>query len=413
MESHNFLSIHLAVKNKKLPDRLSYFKEVMSKLTLTYKRTILTAAGREITIKDPFTGMDRPMLMFASNNYLNLATHPHVINRVKKAIDEFGVGIGGPPLLNGYTHLIKETEERLAAFKNHESAITFSSGFLTNLGLVSVLAEHNDTIIYDELCHASLHDGLKLSKAKSVSFPHNNIETLHVLLKQNTAGNNGSVYVFIEGVYSMDGDLAPLDLICNICEETGAILVVDDAHGTGVIGENGRGTAAFFNCENKIQISMGTFSKVFATCGGFVTASNDLIEYLRYNARTYMFSASIPPTVAATVLGGIEVLEKEPWLRQQLLENVQYAIEKLKPFGFSATPQAAIIALKLPPNMDIRKSSLSFHEKGIFINTIEFPVVPTSRERFRISIMSDHTKEDIDRLATVVEEVWNAPDLYI
>ena len=405
-------SLQLLTRNKKLSDRLDGFKSFMTAQRLTFKRTVLSAADREVNVRDPFTGIERSMLMFASNNYLGLATHPHVKKRVKKAMDEFGCGIGGPPLLNGYIRLIEELEERLAAFKSQEAALVFSSGFMSNLGVISGLAEQNDIIIYDELSHASFYDGIRLTKAKAIAFVHNDMQQLKALVDQYSSESKGTVFVCIEGVYSMDGDLAPLDEISRICKKTNAVLIVDDAHGTGVLGPDGSGTASYFNCEDDIDITMGTFSKVFATCGGFLTASSDLIEYLRFHARAYIFSASIPPPVAATVLGGIEVIENEPWLRMQLLSNVKYAIEKLNPFGFYAKPQAAIITLALPKHMDIRKAALLFHQENIFINPVEYPAVPASKQRFRISIMATHTKEDIDRLAAATEQIWNDPDAY-
>jgi len=388
------------------------FTSFMSEQVLTYKRTVLSAADREVIVKDPFTGVRRDMLMFASNNYLGLANHPHVMNRVRKAIDKYGVGVGGPPLLNGYISLIEELEERLASFKNKEAAIVFSSGFLANLGIVTGLAESNDVIIYDELSHASFYDGIKMTKARSFPFVHNDMKQLEELVEQYSLESIGSVFVCIEGVYSMDGDIAPLDMISKLCNRTGAILVVDDAHGTGVLGENGRGTASHLDCDEDIDITMGTFSKVFATCGGFVAGSTALTEYLRFQSRPYIFSASIPPPVAATVLGGIEVIENEPWLRIQLMENTKYAIEKLSPFGFYAPPEAAIITLTLPGKMDIRKAALLFHQKDIFLNSVEYPAVPANRQRFRISIMATHTKNDIDRLANVTEEIWNDPQAF-
>ncbi|MFN2438449.1 MAG: aminotransferase class I/II-fold pyridoxal phosphate-dependent enzyme, partial [Chitinophagaceae bacterium] len=406
-ETDNLKSLHLLARNQKLADRLGSFKSMMSALQITYKRTVLSAADREVSVKDPFTGVFRNMLMFASNNYLGLATHPHVKQRTKKAIDKFGCGIGGPPLLNGYVQLIKELEERLAAFKSQEAAIVFSSGFLANLAVVSALAEHNDVIIYDELSHASFYDGIRLTKAKAIPFVHNNMRQLERLVQENTATSKGTVFICTEGVYSMDGDIAPLDKISRISKGANAVLVVDDAHGTGVLGENGGGTASHLQCDNDVDITMGTFSKVFATCGGFITASTDLIEYLRYHARPYIFSASIPPPVAATVLAGLEVIESEPWLRRQLFNNVDYAIEKLTLFEFYAPPQAAIITLKLPENMDIRNAAYLFHQKNIFINPVEYPAVPANKQRFRISIMATHTKEDIDTLATAAEEIWD------
>jgi glycine C-acetyltransferase len=183
----------------------------------------------------------------------------------------------------------------------------------------------------------------------------------------------------------MDGNLAPLHLISKLCKSHEAVLIVDDAHGTGVLGKGGSGTASHLGCADQIDLCMGTFSKVFAVSGGFLTGSADLINYLRFHARPYIFSASIPPPITAAVLAGLEVIEKEPWLRTQSLQNVSYAVQKLEQFGFCAKPEAAIIALKLPEGMNIRAASLLFHRKGIFINPIEFPAVPANRERFRIS----------------------------
>ena len=411
-DSNNLLSFYLKARNQKLADRLDHFQAFMSEQTLTFKRTILSAADREVLVRDPFTGAEQNMLMFASNNYLGLANHPYVIQQVKKATSTFGAGVAGPPLLNGYIKLIEELEERLASFKSKESTIVFSSGFLANLGVVSALAEANDVIIYDELSHASFYDGIRLTKAKAVPFAHNDMQQLEELVRRYSEGAKGTSYVCIEGVYSMDGDLAPLHIISGICKEYDACLIVDDAHGTGVIGVNGKGTASHLGCDDAVDITMGTFSKMFATCGGFITASETLVEYLRYHARSYIFSASIPPPVAATVLAGLDVMENEPWLREQLLDNVQYAIKKLKPFGFHALPEAAIITLSLPKHMDIRAAALLFHNKQVFINPIEYPAVPASKQRFRISMMATHTKDDIDRLATAVEEVWNAREAY-
>jgi len=407
----NLLSVYLKARNQKFNERLENFTQFMSEQTLTFKRTILSAADREVLVKDPFTGIPRNMLMFASNNYLGLANHPYVKEKVEKAINEFGCGIAGPPLLNGYIKLIEELEERLAAFKSTEAAVVFSSGFLANLGVISAIAEANDVIIYDELSHASFYDGIRLTKAKAVPFVHNDIQQMEELVQQYSK-TKGSVFVCMEGVYSMDGDLAPLDKITAVCKKYNASLILDDAHGTGVIGENGKGTASHFGCDDDVEITMGTFSKVFATCGGFITGSAALIEYLRFHSRSYIFSASIPPPVAASVIAGLDVIENEPWLRLQLLENVQYAVKKLEAFGFHSPPEAAIITLSLPAEMDIRLAALSFHNKDIFINPIEYPAVPASKQRFRISMMATHTKEDIDKLAIAVEEVWNDPEVY-
>ncbi|MCC5938918.1 MAG: pyridoxal phosphate-dependent aminotransferase family protein [Lunatimonas sp.] len=408
----NLKTMHLQTRRKKLPERVDEFSRFMAVLQHTYRRTVCSASEREVEVVDPLTRLPRRMLMFASNNYLGLANHPYVIQQVKKAMDRYGAGIGGPPLLNGYIKLIEETEERVAAFKQQESAILFSSGFMTNLGILGALTEHGDTIIYDELSHASFYDGLMTTKAKSHAFRHNDVSHLSHLLESYGADTEGSVYVCVEGVYSMDGDMAPLGEIAALCLQHGAALIVDDAHGTGVLGEGGRGTASQLNCEKEIALSMGTFSKVFATCGGFVAASKPLAEYMRYYARPYMFSASIPPPVAATVLAGLEVMEREPWLRFELLQNMAYAVGKLRHLGLYAEPQAAILTLAIPAGMDIRKAAWLLHQKGIFVNSVEYPAVPANKQRFRVSLMATHTKEDIDGLATALDEVWNDPTAY-
>lgn len=412
LNKQNLRSIQLLERDQKLAGRIEIFNEFMACQSLTYLRTIESAAGREVLVRDPFTGERRNMLMFASNNYLGLGNHPHVKTRVKNAIDEYGCGIGGPPLLNGYIKLIEEAEERLADLKSQESAMLFSSGFMANLAVVSTLAQQRDMILYDELSHASFYDGIKLTKAKALPFPHNNLLELESLLSKYAGETIGTVFVCVEGVYSMDGNIAPLDKIAWLCKQYDALLIVDDAHGTGVLGENGSGTASYLQCSAGIDITMGTFSKVFATCGGFLAGSKAMIDYLRYHARPYIFSASVPPPVVAAVLGGLEVMEQEPWLQMQLLENTKYAIEKLKAFEFCATPEAAIIALKVPMQMDIRKAAFLFHQKNIFINSIEYPAVAANRERFRLSFMATHTKKDIDKLAEAVEQVWNDAEAY-
>lgn len=399
-------------RNHKLAFRLDLFEKEMRLITHTYLRRIISPAGKEVTVDDSFTGKHRNMLMFGSNNYLDLANHPHVKSSVQKVIQDYGWGIGGPPLLNGYAKIIREAEERLAALKGDQDAMIFSSGFMANLAITSAVAQQGDLILFDELSHASFYDGTKLTKARSLSFKHNDLENLEFLLDQNTAKTEGSIFVCVEGVYSMDGNLAPLDKMALLCTKYNAILIVDDAHGTGVLGENGRGTAFHFKCSQNVDITMGTFSKVFATCGGFVTGSKKMINYLRFCARPYMFSASIPPPVIATVLGGLDVMENEPFLRLQLLENVRYAIEKLAEFDFCATPQAAIISLKLPMHMDIKKAAVEFHKRNIFINPIEYPAAPLNRQRFRLSFMTTHTKDDIDKLVAAVKTIWADDHVY-
>ena len=371
-----------------------------------YSREVLSATGRRVIIRDPFTGEIRNMLMFASNNYLGFADHPYVKTKVSEAIEKYGVGLGGPPLLNGYTKLMVELEERLAALKNQEAAMIFPTGYTANVGLVTALVKKGDKLIYDSLSHASFLDGIRMARIDADSFEHNNIGHLETLLAHHKNQCN-NLFVGVEGVYSMDGDIAPLNEITALCKKYGAILLLDDAHGTGVMGKSGSGTAAHFECENGIDITMGTFSKVFAVTGGFLAGSKQMINYMKYFARTYMFSAALPPVTLAAVLAGIDLIEQKPELREQLRENTQYAVKKLKHFGFCAQPEAAIITLKIPDGMDIRKMNYVLHQKGIFLNAIEYPAVSKDGERIRISMMTNHTKKDIDYLANCLDKVWN------
>lgn len=314
------------------------FINLMTDLRLqSYYRLITSPADREVTVQDRYTGQMRRMLMFASNNYLNLANHPYIREKVIKAINRYGTGIGGPPLLNGFTELMKELEERLADFKHQEAAMIFPTGYSTNLGLTSGLAQEGDVVLFDSLSHASLFDSLLLTKASAVKFEHNNPKDLEAKLRLHRP-EAINLFVGVEGVYSMDGDLAPLDKIIPLCQKYKAYSWVDDAHGTGVLGTSGSGTAEHFGLSEAVDVSMGTFSKVFAVTGGFLAASRDLINYLRYFARSYMFSAALPPMTLAAVLAGLDVLEKEPERRDHLMSIAQYARKKLKPFGFYATP---------------------------------------------------------------------------
>jgi glycine C-acetyltransferase len=407
---HSFIK---AGKTMNLRSRIRAFADFIEALKqgpgFTYCRLVTSPSDREVIIWDADAGKERRMLMFASNNYLGLANHPYVRQKVGEAIRKYGVGLGGPPLLNGFTRLMQELEERLAHFKHQEAALVFPSGYMANLGMVNALVGPNDHILYDELSHASLHDAIHLSGVASSGFRHNNLSEMEAKLEQLTAANRGTVFVGIEGVYSMDGDLAPLHKMVPIAQKYGALTMLDDAHGSGVLGKSGSGTAEHFGVERQIDLSMGTFSKTFAVTGGFVAASRDMVNYMRFFARPYMFSAALPPTALAAVLAGIDVIENEPWLRERLLENARYAIEKLRPFGLTTQPEAAILALQVPEWMDLRKANYHIHKQGIFLNAIEYPAVPEGKERFRISLMAAHTRADIDRLAALIAEIWQSP----
>jgi glycine C-acetyltransferase len=391
-------------------ERMTFFsnflKEQVDQKHYFYMRETCSAADREVEITDLYTGKQRKFLMFGSNNYLGLANHPHVHEKVKECINQYGVGIGGPPLLNGYTRLCRSLEERLAAMKKKEDAIIFSSGYSANIGIITSLVNKDDLILYDELSHASLVDGVTMNRKKAMRFRHNDVENLSQLLQRYGNHSHRDTFVSVEGVYSMDGDIAQLDEIVPVCKKHHTILILDDAHGTGVMGEKGYGTAEHFDVDDGIDIAMGTFSKAFAVTGGFVCASKPLIDYLRFFARSYMFSAALSPMVLAAVHAALDVVEREPHRRKQLSDNIQYLTKNLNSIGFDIHPETPIFVLPVPEYMEIRKAAYQFHQRGIFLNAVEYPAVPQHLQRFRVSLMSNHTKEDMDRLITAIEEVW-------
>ncbi len=407
-EDFSLRDILLRGRSLDLPERTAFFSRWIRQRAAAgenlYRRCLLSPVDRTVVVLDPRSQRPRRMLMFGSNNYLGLATHPHVRRRVLAAIDAFGVGLGGPPLLSGTTALHQELEARLAAFKDKPAALVFSSGYGANLGLISALATRHDLVLHDAACHASFHDGLRLAGVPARAFAHNDAAALEQLLE--AAAPAGEVFVGLEGVYSMDGDLARLDELAPLCQRYGALLVLDDAHGTGVLGPGGRGTDAHFGRQAEVALALGTFSKAFGVTGGFVAASEAVVDYLRYFARSYFFSASLPPPTVAAVLGGLEVLEAEPWRRRRLHENVAYLVAGLRGQGLAVSSSSAIVAVGVPAGMDLRRASLSFHERGIFLNAVEYPAVPVAGQRFRISVMANHRRRDLDRLLAVVEEVW-------
>ena len=403
------LKYFLDGKDTSLDERIRNFYEYSGTLTrmgkLLYRRQITSKADREVNIIDQVSGKEKKMLMFGSNNYLGLASHPHVINKVKETIDVFGVGIGGPPLLNGNTSLHLELEQGLSQLKHTESTLLFSSGFNANMGWVLALLGEKDVIFFDQYNHSSLYTGLQQIKCKKIPFRHNSINDLKNKLERYAAGYENR-WLVVEGVYSMDGDLSPLDEIAQISKEYNCKLVVDDAHGTGVIGQSGSGTPDHFGVSKDVYLHIGTFSKSFAATGGFISGAKDVIDYLRFMCAQYMFSASMPPTVIATVLGGLDVMASEKHLQLQLHKNVKYLLAEFKKIGIETNSESGIIPVIIPEDKSIRDIALKFHNKGIFLNSIEYPAVPKDKQRMRVSMMATHTKQDIDILVKVFEEIF-------
>lgn len=373
-------------------------------------REVLSPMGREVLVRD-HDGHEQPMLMFGSNNYLGLAEHPAVKRRVTETVETWGVGMGGPPLLNGYSELHRELERRLAELEGQEDAIVFGSGYAANLGLISALPGRRDLVLYDSQSHASLIDGLKLGGIESRSVAHNDLAALEAALIEHRATYR-DVFVCVEGVYSMSGDVAPLEAVAALCRTHDALLLLDDAHGTGVTGPGGRGTAALFAHSVTPDAVVGTFSKAFSVAGGFVAASRGVIDTLRYFCRAYMFSASLAPPVVAAVLAGLDVIETEPAVHARLMANTARFAAGLQALGHAADERTAIFPLYVPLGVDIRAAAHAFHQRGLFVNHIEHPAVRLAAQRFRFSLTAEHTDADIDRLLAAIAELtaaWPSP----
>lgn len=372
-------------------------------------REVLSASAPRVRVRDA-RGRASELVMLGSNNYLGLAQEPEIVSAATEAIHTFGVGCGGPPLLNGMTRLHKLLESRLAEFKECESALIFSSGYAANVGWITGMLAPGDVVVYDEQSHASLFDGIRMARVRSVPVPHNDVDAFASALERvRSSRADANIVLCTEGVFSMDGDIAPLRELRELCNQFGALLAVDDAHGTGVLGVCGRGTPAHFGLDGQIDLVIGTFSKVFTTTGGFVAGSRRMIEYLRYCSRSYVFSASLAPSVVATVLAGIEFLEQHPERIRQLRENVDHLVNGLRASGFKAESQTGIIPLRLPPSAPVQEVVARLHREGLFVNGVAYPAVAPDEQRLRLSAMATLTHGDlefaIEKLAKVGREL--------
>lgn len=369
-------------------------------------REITGPSGPVVSVRGHGAAEPHGAVMLGSNNYLGVAHEPEIVEAVVAATREFGVGCGGPPLLNGTTSLHVELERRLAEFKSCEAAMLFTSGYAANVGWVQGLLRKGDVLLFDEQNHASVVDGIQLGRVRAISWAHNDLDDLaHKLRQVRWRSPAANIVVAVEGVYSMDGDIAPLPGIRSLCDTHGALLAVDDAHGTGVLGRRGRGTAEHFGLEGRVDVAMGTFSKTFATTGGFVAGPQDMIETLRFFSRPYMFSASLAIPVVASVLATLDFLDAHPERVRLLHETVEHLVRALRVEGFDVHPETAIIPLPLPPHVSVAEVVGALSAAGVFVNGVEFPAVPRDGQRLRLSVMATISREQIalavDRIAAV------------
>lgn len=346
----------------------------------------------------------RELIMLGSNNYLGLTTHPAIKQAAIKAIDDYGTGCTGSRFLNGTLDLHVRLESELAHFYKKDDCIVFSTGYQTNLGVVSALVRKGDVAVCDKLDHASIVDGCQMSFGSVKRFLHNDPDSLERAL----AGlhHPGGRLVVVDGVFSMEGDLSPLDRIVPICRKHHTRLMVDDAHAVGVMGRHGRGTCEHFGVEDSVDLIMGTFSKSFATIGGYVVGSHHAINYIRHQARSLIFSAAIPPTAAATVLAALKVIKTEPERRERLWKTARRMLDGLRGMGYNVgTTETPIIPIHIGPDMKTLEFWRSLFDAGIYANPVLPPAVPPNRSLIRTSYMATHTDEDTDQALEIFEQV--------
>lgn len=357
--------------------------------------TVVTIGGKRV-------------LMFGSNSYLGLTNHPKLKEASKAAIDKYGSGCAGSRFLNGTLDLHIELENKLAEYVGKESTLVFSTGFQVNLGVISSIPGRHDYIIIDELDHACIIDGARLSFAKVLKYRHNDMESLEKILSK--CEPDKIKLICVDGVFSMEGDLAKLPQIHALAQKYNANIMVDDAHGLGVMGPLGRGTAAHFGMTDQVDLIMGTFSKSLASIGGFIAADNDTINYLKHNARSLIFSASIAPANAASVIAAIDLIQDEPERIEKLWTNTHYALKLLKEAGFeTGHTETPIIPIYIRDDYKTFKLTKELLEEGVFVNPVVSPAVASSSSLIRYSLMSTHEfsqiEESIEKITKVAKKL--------
>ena len=344
------------------------------------------------------------VITLSSNNYLGLTVHPRLKELAIAAIERYGVGSGSVRTIAGTMSLHNELEEKLARFKHTEASLTFQSGYATNLGVISALMQEGDLIISDELNHASIIDGIRLCKAPRKVYPHKDMAGLRRVLEESRGANK--VMVVTDGVFSMDGDIAPLPEVVALAEEYGAFVMVDDAHSSGVLGKNGRGSVNHFGLDGRVALQVGTLSKAIGALGGYVACSKDARDFLLQRARPVLFSTSHPPSVVATCIGAIDILEEDNSLVERLWENSAFFKRGLEQLGFntgrSETPITPVIVGEGALAMQLSKR---LFEEGVFAQGIVYPTVPADKCRVRTIVTALHTRDELTKALDIFEKV--------
>jgi glycine C-acetyltransferase len=388
--------------------QLSYLADQMNELKQKGTYSNLRVLEDEQTPECTVDG--KHVINLASNNYLGLTTHPKLREAAIAAIKQYGVGSGAVRTVSGTMRIHMELEEKIARFKNTEACVVFQSGFAANAGTVSAILGKDDFIISDELNHASIIDGARLSRAKIKVFRHKDAAHAEELLKE-IANEPGHKLIITDGVFSMDGDIGPLPALCDVAEKYGAIMMVDDAHSSGVLGRNGRGTIDHHKVHGRVDVQVGTLSKAIGALGGYVCGSKELIDFLYHRARPFLFSTSHPPSVAATCIAAFDVLEQEPQLMDKLWANTRFFKKELGLLGFniggintpaSETPITPIIIGDGKLTMDF---SRELFKEGVFVPGIAFPTVAEGKARVRTIMSAAHTQDQLTKALEVLKKV--------
>ncbi len=348
----------------------------------------------------------RRLIMMGSNNYLGLADDPRMKAAAMAAVDKYGTGCAGSRFLNGNTVLHAQLEQKLAKFKRREAALVYATGYQMNLGVVSCLVGKGDVAIVDKLDHASILDGCSLSNGEIRRFKHNDMNDLNKVLA--SIGPDRGKLVIVDGVFSMEGDICPLPEIVTISKKYGARVMVDDAHATGVLGENGRGTCEHFGMKNgEVDLVVGTCSKAFASVGGFVVGDKDIVHFIQHTSRSMIFSAALPPASVVSISTAIDIIESEPQRRASLWENTRFLMEGFKTLGFNMGPtQTPIIPIMVGDDFQTFGMWKTLYEAGIFTNPVVSPAVPPGRSLIRVTTMATHTKEQMNSVLNAFEHAF-------
>ncbi len=374
----------------------SLLEELRAELNELDREELLWRVRTLQTPSAPHARVDgKDVLVFCSNNYLGLSNHPLLKRAAINATNRYGAGSGSVRVIAGTMSIHVKLEETLAEFKRSESSITFQSGFAANLGTIPVLVDQRDLIISDELNHGSIIDGCRLTKSDRRVYEHRDVGDLEKQLQDTDRYRR--VLVITDGVFSMDGDIAPLKDILSVVQENNAILYVDDAHGDGVLGENGRGISSHFNLEGMVDIEMGTFSKAFGSVGGYVVGSKDLCTYLQNKVRSYLLSGSHPPGVAGACIAALQLVKRQPSLVKRLWENTRYFKKELQGLGFDiGNSETPITPVMTRESTVARKLADSLFRLGVFALPIVYPMVARDRARVRTIVTSAHSRKDLD-----------------